>query len=251
MKHNLKFVLSVAGLALSAAANAQQDSLFGDGAWYAGVRTAYVGEISSDGQFVGPTESVYGGTPLIEMDDGTQFTFAIGREIFENLRFEFEFSYLTSDTKSAWVSGEELRADDLFSLRADVDSTIVMVNLGYDFNQLNWWANPYVRGGIGVAENDVDALLDVEYNSAIWQGTANEGQVLTDHVFPGRSSSEFAWQFAAGFKKAMSDRFDLRFEYSFLNRGEAWTGLDDNDDAAVFSGLESQQLTLGLDYKFN
>ncbi len=252
MKCELKLVVTLAGLTLGAAVNAQQaDSLFGDGLWYASVRTAYVGEISSDGQIVGPTESIYGGIPLIEMDDGTRFTFAVGREIFENLRLEFELSYLTSDTSSAWVSGEELRVDDLFRLRADVDSTLAMVNANYDFDQLNWWAKPYLRGGVGVADNDADALLDVEYNSAIWQGTTYEGQVLTDHAFPGHSNSEFAWQFAAGFKKSVSDQFDLRLEYGFLNRGEAWTASDDIDDTVVFSELESQQLTLGLDYKFN
>lgn len=231
--------------------NAQEQGLFGDGSWYASVRAGFLTEIDSDGQFVGPTESVYGGTPLIKMDDGSQYTFAVGRNLFTDWRLEFELSYLTSQTSSVAVLGNELRVDDVFNLRADVDSTIFMVNLGYDFNNLNWWAKPYLRGGIGVADTKVDAILGVEYNSSIWNGTEFEGLVVTDHVFPEGNSTEFAWNVAAGFKKELGERFALRLEYSFLDRGEAWTGVDENDDFVNFSDLESQQITLGVDYRFN
>lgn len=220
------------------------------GSWYASVRAGFLPAISSEGEFSGPTQSVYGGSPVIEMDDGSQYTFAIGRDLFDGFRVEFELSFLTSQTDSSTVPGTELRLDDAFRLQADIDSTMFMVNTGYDFDDLNWWAKPYVRAGIGVAETEVDGSLSVKYNSAIWQGTTFEGQTITDQPFAEGSSTELAWNIAAGFKKKLVDRLAVRLEYSFLNRGEAWTGTNESDDAVRFSDLESQQIMLGLDWQF-
>ena len=142
-------------------ADADDYGWFGGGSWYGSVRAGFLPAISSDGQFFGPTESVYGGSPLIEMDDGYQYSIAVGREIFDdlfnNLRLEFELSYLTSQIDSGPVAGGAPRIDDVFVLRGDVDSILFMANLGYDFNHLGWWAKPYLRGGIGVADTEVNA----------------------------------------------------------------------------------------------
>lgn len=244
------FVLSLLAIAPSVV-GAEEQRWLGEGPWYGSVRFGLLSDVSSDGRFVGPTESVYGGTPLIEMDDGSQVSFVFGREFLDNWRLGFELSYLASESESSPMLGMELRSDDVFNLQADVDSLIFMANLGYDFDNLNWWAKPYLRGGIGVASTDVNATLSVEYNSSIWSGTVYEGQTVTNHVFPEGNSSEFTWNVAAGFKKKLAERFDLRLEYSHLNRGEAWSGVDEGDDFVSFSDIESQQITLGVDYRFD
>ena len=226
--------------------------LFGEGAWYASMRAGVLADIGSEGQFIGPTETVYGGTPLIAMDDGSQLILAVGREMFSDWRLEFELGLVSSQTSSAAVAGTGPRLEDVFELRADVDSVVFMANIGYDFNHLNWWAKPYLRGGIGLADTDVDALLSVEYNSPIWTGTALAGATVNDQPFAGADYDvEFAWTMAAGFKKAIAERFALRFEYSFLSRGEAATGLNEDGDFVRFSDLDSHQFSLGVDYRFD
>ncbi len=239
-------------LSVSPIAAADLDYLFGEGAWYASMRAGFLANIDGTGRFVGPTETVYGGTPLIAMDDGSQLTLAVGREIFADWRLEFELSFLTSETSSAAVFGTDARLDDLFEFRGDVDSTVFMVNLGYDFNGLDWWAKPYLRGGIGFADTDVDATLSVQYNSPLWNGTEFEGQTIADRPFSSADYDvEFAWNVAAGFKRTFAKRLALRLEYGFLNRGDAATGLNEAGDFVRFSDLESQQLTLGIDYRFD
>ena len=258
MFDNPKMYLAVllAAVPLSADADSYSDDYgwLGGGSWYGSVRAGFLPAISSDGQFFGPTESVYGGSPLIEMDDGFQYSLAVGREIFDDvfddLRLEFELSYLTSQIDTSPVPGASPRDDDVFALQGDVDSLLFMVNLGYDFNNLRWWATPYLRGGVGVAETDVSASQSVDFDSAIWQGTAFEGRTIDDEPFSEGSTSEFAWSFAAGFKKEIADRWAVRLEYSFLNRGEGQTGINVDGDAVRFSDLESQQITLGLDWQF-
>ena len=226
--------------------------LFGEGAWYASMRAGFLASIESEGRFIGPTETVYGGTPLIEMGDGSQLVLAVGREVFSDWRLEFELGLVGSQTRSAAVSGTGPRLDDVFELRADVDSIVFMANLGYDFNRLDWWAKPYLRGGIGFAANEVEGALSVDYNSPLWIGTALEGARIADQPFASEDyEAEFAWTFAAGFKKAIAEHFALRLEYSFLNRGEAATGLNDDGDFVRFSDLESHQFTLGVDYRFD
>ncbi|MEM8814693.1 MAG: outer membrane beta-barrel protein [Pseudomonadota bacterium] len=220
---------------VSPAADADEYRWFGEGSWYAGMRAGYLSTSGGEGRFAGPTQSVYGGSPLIEMDDGMQYAVAIGREIFDDLHLELELSFLMSQTASGAVAGTGSRVDDVFVVLADVDSTILMANVAYDFNYLDWWAKPYVRGGIGLADTDVDANLSVDFNSAIWRGTTFEGQTISNQPFAEGNSSEFAWNVAAGFRKELAERWALRLEYSFLDRGVAWSGVDENGDAVRFS----------------
>ncbi len=235
---------------LATTANANEFGWFSDETWTASIRAGYTTNISSDGALTGPTESVYGGSPLIEMDDGYQYTFALGRELLDGLRLEFELGTIASQSSTATVLGDEARADDAFRFDADVDSTLYMVNLSFDFDLLDWWATPYLRGGLGVADNSVDASYSVDFDSPIWQGTTFEGLSLADQPFAEGNTTEFAWNVAAGFKKRLTERWALRLDYSLLDRGEAWTGPDSNGDSVQFSELKSQQLTLGIDWRF-
>ncbi len=221
----------------------------GDAPWYVSFHSGYVLS-DSEANFFGTTQSVYGGSPSIDMDDGARLSFALGRQVFENWRLDLELGFVSIQPEDAALTGLDLRSEDSFRLGGDVESYTLMANVGYDFNDLNWWATPFVKAGIGASYNKADTPLSVEYNSAIWQGTSFEGQTLTDYSFPDNNSTEFAWSAAAGFKRQFAERLALRFEYGWLNLGEASSGTDDGNDAIGYTDLGSQQFSFGVDYNF-
>ncbi len=220
-----------------------------DAPWYGSFHSGYVLS-DSNASFVGTTQSVYGGSPTIEMDDGLRFSFALGRQLFDNWRLSLEMGYISIEPEGNIVSGLDLRDEDVFRLGGDIESYTLMVNVGYDFNDLNWWMTPFVKAGIGASYNKADTPLSVEFNSDIWQGTSFEGQVLTDYSFPGNDTTEFAWNASIGFKRKMAERLSLRVEYGWLSLGEASSGVDSSNDAIVYDDLGSQQFSFGIDYDF-
>ncbi|MDJ0711583.1 MAG: outer membrane beta-barrel protein [Woeseiaceae bacterium] len=220
-----------------------------DAPWYGSFQSGYLLS-DSDASFIGTTQSVYGGTPTIELDDGLSFSFAVGKQVFDNWRLSLEMGYISIQPDDSAMLGLDLRNEDVFRLDGDIESFTLMANLGYDFNDLDWWVTPFIKGGIGASYNKASTPLSVEYNSAIWQGTSFEGQALDDYSFPPNNTTEFAWSASIGFKRAMAERLSLRFEYGWLNLGDASSGVDSSNDAIVYDDLGSQQFSLGIDYDF-
>ncbi len=253
MKKNRK-LLGIALLAgYPAATSAQDGGWLGlgldDAPWYGSFYSGYVLS-DSNASFLGTTQSVYGGSPPIKLDDGLRFSFAVGRQVFDNWRLSLEMGYISIQPEGIAVSGLDLRADDVFRLDGDIESYTLMANVGYDFNGLNWWATPFIKGGIGASYNKADTPLSVEFNSEIWQGTSFENQTLTDYSFPANNTTEFAWNASVGFKRKMAERLSLRIEYGWLSLGEASSGVDSSNDAIVYDDLGSQQFSFGIDYDF-
>ena len=217
--------------------------------WYGRVATGYL-VVDGDARLAGPTASVYGGTPTIEMDDAGRFSLVFGTAFPSGLRLEGELGYLNLDTKSSQVMGFDDRADDEFRLDGTIESLVFMFKGAYDFYPETAFFRPYVTAGIGVARNEARAGLDVEFNSPLWDGTAFENTALVDNRFPGTASTEFAWTAGIGFKLAVAERLGLSLEYGITDLGAAETGLDGNGDAIGFDDLDSQHITLGLDYQF-
>ncbi len=217
--------------------------------WYGGVSTGYV-FADGDARLAGPTVSVYGGTPTIEMDDSGRFSLVIGAALPSGLRLEGELGYLNLDTKSSPVMGFDDRAEDEFRLDATIESLVFMFKGAYDFYPETAFFRPYVTAGVGIARNDARAGLDVEFNAPLWNGTTFENTTLVDDRFPGSVSTEFAWTAGIGFKLALADRLGLSLEYGITDLGAAATGLDGNGDAIGFDDLDLQHITLGLDYQF-
>lgn len=234
----------------STAGLAQFEDGPGDSAWYAGFRAGLSTTIDSHGEFVGTTQAVYGGSPLVEMDIGRQYALLLGREVSSSLRLELEVSYLAFESDSAPVPGSGLRSDDVFRVNARLDSTMVLAKIGYDFGRLNWWVDPYFRVGFGLAATTTDARQSVELNSQIWAGAALGEQRRVEKSFPEGTASEFAWDLAVGVGRQLNDRWGVRLEYSYLNRGEAWTGTSEDGDAIAFSDLESQLIAFGIHWRF-
>ncbi|MDJ0749558.1 MAG: outer membrane beta-barrel protein [Woeseiaceae bacterium] len=219
-------------------------------AWYAGIRVGLSTSIDSRGEYLGKTQAVYGGSPVIDLDNGTQFALVLGREVFAGMRLELEASYLTAESDASPVLGSDLRSEDVFRVHADLESIMVLAKIGYDFEHLNWWVDPYVRVGVGVAETTTNARQSVDFNSPIWAGTSLAGQSLEDQGFAEGKASDLAWDLAVGFRRQLNKRWGIRFEYSYLDQGESRSGISGDGDAIVFSDPESQQIAFGVDWRF-
>lgn len=218
--------------------------------WYGSVNAARLragGEVN----FFGNTASIYGGTPTVDMDDGGRVSLAIGFVGPGGWRLEGDFGYLNMRTDTSPIFGVDDRAGDSFALDAEVESLVLMVNGIYEFEMGNSRFTPFIKGGIGIARNKTtQALLDVQFNAAIWNGTVFEGQSLTDLAYPEGKRTDFAWSISAGLRMALTERFALSLEYGLIDLGEALTATDENGDALGFSDLVTEQLSLGLYFRF-
>jgi opacity protein-like surface antigen len=230
--------------------SARQHSGLADMQWYASISASH---LWTDGnvKFYGTTARAYGGMPTIGMEDGDAVSFAIGFADRAGWRLEGSATRLTMRTDSSVVPGLDDRTDDLFSVAAEVDSWVFMLNGSYDLNIGSPRFTPYLKAGVGVAYNTSGrALLDLEYNSAIWDGSSLEGQSLVNHKYPEGKATEFAWNLDVGIRLHMSQRFDSFLQYGFLSLGNAQTELDEYGDVLGFNNLTNRQLSIGLEYRF-
>lgn len=243
-------------LALTATAQAEApDTASGkldkpDLRWFGRISTSYL-NADGDVEFYGTSANTYGGTPTLDMDDGASLTLAVGFESLSNWRLAASLTYASTETDTRSVYGLGDRADDVFTLDAEIDSLVFMLDGTYDFDIGSPRFTPFVKAGLGVARNETSqALQSLEYNSAIWAGTIYEGQTLVDYAYPDDTSTEFAWQVGVGMRMNLSNRFDLALEYGYWSLGDAMTATDENGDAIRFTDLASEQASLGLEYRF-
>jgi hypothetical protein len=147
-------MLAALGAGLSTEAVAENDGgeLLGAFDWYGSVSASYL-DVGGSLEFFGNTASIYGGTPTIDMDDGTRFSLAFGVKAPRGWRLEGDFGYLTLNSDADPVFGLNDRAEDSFSVDAEIESLVFMLNGIYDFDIGNPGLVPYLKGGIGVARN--------------------------------------------------------------------------------------------------
>jgi opacity protein-like surface antigen len=230
--------------------NFTQSSNSAERPWYAGIVTSYL-IANGDVNFYGNTQSIYGGSPTVGMDDGRALSLIFGRDLSDGWSLEGQVSYQNIQSSLSPVLGFDDRSEDWFTVDAEIESTIFMLNGIYDFDIGASWFKPYLKGGIGVSRNKTDrANIAVEYNSAIWDGSVLQGQLVDDISYPTGKSTEFAWNVGAGLVFDLSEKIDLSFEYGFMNLGEALTETDGAGDALGFSDVSAQSISLGIDYRF-
>ena len=247
MKIGFGLMLATLGVGLSTTVIADDDvDRFSDSFdWYGSVSASYL-NVGGELEFFGKTTSVYGGTPTIDMDDGGRLSLAFGVKLSQGWRLEGDFGYLALNSDADQVFGLDDRVEDSFSVDAEIESLVFMLNGIYDFDIGNQKILPYVKAGVGVARNKAtQALLDVNYAAPIWEGSIFEGKSLVGYAYPEGEVTEFAWNVSAGLRLKLSQQLSLAFEYGFTDLGEAITGTDENGDALGISDLSTQQLTLG------
>lgn len=217
--------------------------------WYGGINTGY-NFADADAEFIGPTNSAYGGSPMIGVDDSGRLSLMFGAATRRGLRIEAELSITESPFDSDPTNGTDDRALDVFRLDGDVESVTLFVNVGYDFDVFGPRITPFVSGGVGASRNRTDADVSVDFDSSLWDGTSFEGAegVFTD--YPSGSTTEFAWNASAGVRYLLTNRLNLRVEYGFGDLGEARTGTNSGDDTIGLDALRSQHLSIGIDYRF-
>lgn len=247
MKQLLK-VSTVAILLVPMAAFAEEP--VADRNWYGSIATGYV-FAGGDADFFGTTASVYGGMPSIGMDDGGRFSLAVGLNLGDGWRLEGDFGYLNLNTDTDTYFGSDDRTGDRFLLDGEIESFVFTLNVIHDFDVGNRRLKPFVKGGIGVARNDATAELDVDYDAPLWIGTTFEGERLRDYAYPEGSTTEFAWNLSAGVRLALARQFSLTLEYGLIDIGDALTETDEFGDAIGYSDLLSEQLLIGIDYRFD
>ena len=254
---NKQISLFLIGITLSLSSAHADETHRGDGlfdfsglSWFGRVSTTY---LDSNGEvaFHGTTASLYGGTPTIDLDDGHSVSLAVGFETAGGWRLSGDLGYMTTNSSTGTVFGIDDRADDSFALDAEIESLVLMLNGSYDFDLGLERFTPFLQAGVGVARNETkSAVLDVSYDSLIWNGTALDDQRLEGYAYPTGKTTEFAWSIGAGIRMALSERFELSMAYALMDLGDTVTETDAAGDALEFKDLTSQQVQLGLDFRF-
>jgi len=223
---------------------------FSDLEWFGNLSATYM-DSNGDINFYGNTASAYGGTPSIAMDDGQSLSFALGFQTTDGWRLSAELGQVRLNSSTSDVFGLNDRIDDTFRVDAEIESLVFMLNGGYDFDIGSERFTPFFEGGIGIARNESrQAILDVSYDSLIWNGTSLDDQQLIGYSYPNGETTEFSWSASVGLRMALSERFDLSLSYGLMDLGDALTETDDGGDALGFDDLSSQQWQLGLGFEF-
>lgn len=245
-------ILAISVLAALPSHAAETDGLFSfsDLEWFGNLSATYM-DSNGDINFYGNTASVYGGTPSISMDDGEGLSFAVGFKTRDGWRLSAELGRMRLSSSANDVFGLDDRIDDTFRVDAEIESLVFMLNGGYDFDIGSERFTPFLKAGVGIARNESrHAILDVSYDSLIWNGTSLDDQQLIGYSYPNGETTEFAWSASVGLRMALSERFDLSLSYGLMDLGEALTEADDGGDALGFDDISSQQWQLGLDFEF-
>lgn len=119
-----------------------------------------------------------------------------------------------------------------FGTKSDISTTDIVASVLYDI-PVEWKWKPYVGAGIGAVYADVDTYL------------MNPGRVDG----PGYSGWDLAWQVQAGVNYALSDRWDFRVDYRYVDLGEVDTGPVASGDRFT-ADLVSHDVRIGAVWNF-
>lgn len=176
--------------------------------------------------------------------DGTYVAgFEVGKTFMDDtLSASLEYSHRGNSDASHKVNEEDLNS---WKVRSDTFMANLSANLMKDAKVI-----PYVKVGIGASTNKAGDYVESDYA----QGTLDE-----QSTYPGRKTTEFAWQVGAGLTIPTHDRFDAQIEYMFVDRGKIQTEagrytLDNtktlDSESAKTTRLRDHVITLGIKIKF-
>ena len=128
-----------------------------------------------------------------EFDNAVTFAGALGIRLSRQLRLEGELSYRNKEMSNVDIAGS-----GVFQAEGEIDSTIVMANLYYDFD-VPWKTQPYIGGGIGYG----------------WFGgeTDDVSGILVNEAFDDQA---FVWNIGGGFKYRPRSDFAWTAGYRYL-----------------------------------
>lgn len=144
---------------------------------------------------------------FIEFDTGFAANAALGYR-FDMFRFEVEYTFINSGCSEAGAAGFSSPATGNINLKA------LMFNVYHDFEFDNWLWKPYVGGGLGVYQSEINSLYP-------------EFFAFAPDPFPvtpvnTTSNTPFAFQFRAGVSRPIGERTEFFAGYRYFH-GETLT----------------------------
>lgn len=216
----MKPILSATALcaALSVATTTQAQ---GVGDWYVSVFAGYTNIESIDTE-----QSIF--EIEHEFDDSGIFGVTVGRSVQPGLRAELELSYASYEGGEVIYDGEVAYS----FTQGEASTTYLMGNVWYDVTTARLGgAVPYLGGGIGVVNLDVDTTLETF--------DAGYGDTIT----------AFAYQLGAGVMFPVGAGM---IDVAYRLKGANDLDIDDNDGIGVYEGgaLLSNSLQVGYVTRF-
>ncbi|MGB4107570.1 MAG: outer membrane beta-barrel protein [Alphaproteobacteria bacterium] len=158
------------------------------------------------------------------MEDGISFAGAIGFKLTPQFRVEAELSRLSADMNSVDIVNL-----GSFEVGGDLDSTIAMINLYYDFD-FNWKKiKPFIGAGIGYGwhEGTIDDVGGLAVN------TSSE-------------SSGYVWQVGGGVRYPISESLSFISAYRYVDGADLAFG----DYEKIDTGSHEVRIGLSWDLPF-
>ncbi len=179
-------------------------------------------------------------TPSYDFDESAVAGLAAGYFINDALRVEAELRFRTIEPEGGYINGLDSRSSETFNLGGEVDTTTIMANIIYEFDNTSKFT-PYVKGGAGIARSEASADLDIQptftnYGIDRWQ-------------FPDNDETNFAWAIGFGCDYSVTEKVLFGLEYQYIDMGKVSTGVDMNGDW-VDHELNSHEITFGITYLF-
>ncbi|BHH86159.1 outer membrane protein [Desulforhopalus sp. 52FAK] len=180
-------------------------------------------------------------TPSYDFDESVVAGLAVGYFFNDAFRVEAEARFRNQETEDGTLAGLNSRSNETFNLGGEVDTTTLMANAIYEFDNTSKFI-PYVKGGLGVAYSDASADFDLQPTFSMYG--------ITDRWdFPDNDETNFAWSIGAGVDYQITDNILVGLEYQYIDMGDISTGVDINGDMVDFD-LSAHEITVGITYLF-
>lgn len=178
--------------------------------------------------------------------DGTPGGIGIGYAFSEQFRIEGRISYRDSSFNDRQV-GTGARDGEEYVLNGAIESTTFTVEGFYDFPNDSPFT-PYVKAGLGVADNSYSARLGGAGVAAFdpFDGVS-DGYY---DAYADGDSTELSWNVGVGGNFELSERFSLYGEYQYVSFGDVSTGQDSFTDGFRIDDARANEFTLGIRMNF-
>lgn len=143
---------------------------------------------------------------FLTFHDGFHINFALGRK-YDWGRIEAEVSRFNNRVRLSGY-GDPVLGDFVGPSPGNLNLTAYMFNAYRDFDIDGWRVDPYIGGGIGVCQSEINGLLP-----SYFQGPPLN---LDNQAVNCTSDYQFAWQLRGGFNYDWSERTTLYFGYRYF-----------------------------------
>jgi len=211
--------------------------------------TAHVGYSSqaNDSQAIGNNIAVDSDFPSeFDAGEGSVGSIGLGYQFNPQFRVEARISYHDTDYSDTKV-GVGAREGEQYVLKGDLKTTTYTIEGFYGFDNSTAFT-PYIKAGLGLADNSYSAKLGGAGISAF---DAFDGNVDGYYdAYADNDSTEFTWNIGAGVNYQITKTMSLYTEYQYIEFGDVQTGQDAFTDGFKIDSAASHEFLLGLRVNF-